>query len=448
MGRFGVPAIHCRAMLLVLSFALSTAYAGTPELVVVGVHVPGLLGTAPMDAATRLTDALDGTGKVDAVDPIAVSKRISGRESLILEAFALGPGRERLKEAHILYDRAQVDQAVPALDDAVSLLGQGLAYTADARDLGEALVLLGMADVGMGDEAAAKGAFRKAATLDVRRELDPVNFPPRVIEMYDAVRASVAKQSPATLTVTASMDATVYVDGRTIGPMPTGDVPLVPGEHYLLVRAKSGASKFETLTVTPGQRVTRDVLLEQRGIGVAAMDLSGRGRQVRELYKALGEHVNNAPVVLAGATTPGQVAVQLYSPASGNFSRALTGEAGDDPVSAICDLAPALVGYLNESGDIRADRVSPQVIPLDISQNDVLAALLYDPPKAPVAVATTAPAKGPPWWLWAGVGAVVVAGGGVTAAVLVASAADGGNSGDTGGNDDPDQGSVEFGPIP
>ena len=427
---------------------LSLAWAGTPELVVVGVHVPGLLGAGPMDAATRLTDALDGTGKVDAIDPIAVSKRISGREALILEAFALGPGRERLKEAHVLYDRAQVDQAVPALEDAVKLLGAGLAYTADARDLGEALVLLGMAQVGLGEEGAAKAAFRKAATLDVRRELDPVNYPPRVIEMYDSVRTSVATQTPGVLTVTASMEATVTVDGRLIGPVPTGDVLLVPGEHYLLVRAKSGAARFETLMVGAGQRIARDALLEQRGVGVPALDLGGRGRQVRELYRALGEHVNKAPVVLAGATTPGQVAVQLYSPASGNFSRALTGEAGDDAVSAICDLAPALVGYLNESGDIRVDRVSPQIIPLDISQNDVLAALLYDPPRAPITPSVTMnPSGAPPWWVWAGIGAVVVAGGGVGAAVVVANAGPGAAA-DDGGDEDPDRGTVEFGPIP
>ena len=47
--------------------------------------------------------------------------------------------------------------------------------------------------------------------------------------------------------------------------------------------------------------------------------------------------------------------------------------------------------------------------------------------------------KGPRWYVWAGAGALV-AGGGATAAVLVLT--------QTGDTVDPNQGAIEFGPIP
>jgi hypothetical protein len=195
--------------------------------------------------------------------------------------------------------------------------------------------------------------------------------------------------------------------------------------------------------------LSRDATLERRGVGAAAEGNAARSKQVKDLYKALGAHVGAGLVVLAGVTAPGQVAAQLYAPATGNFSKVLTGDDGGDPVAAICDLAPALVAYVNESGEIRADRVSPQVAPLDISTNDVLADLLYGNLEKPEPVASVAPPRprGPPWWAFAAIGGAVVAGGGVAAAVLLTpngSGGDDGNEPDT----ETDQGTIVFGPVP
>ena len=137
-----------------------------------------------------------------------------------------------------------------------------------------------------------------------------------------------------------------------------------------------------------------------------------------------------------------QVALQVYAPASGNFSKALVSEANNDPVGALLDLLPAAVGFLTESGDIKSDRVSPQILPLDISSNAVLTSMLLEPVKSgdgKVATART-DRKGAPWYLWAGLGALA-AGGGATAAILLTS--DEGDAGNAG-----DAGTITFGPIP
>lgn len=418
---------------LIASLLLHPALAAEPRVYVVGLHLPDSAGNAPAEAADALTHALDGTGKVDALAPTETSRVIAGREPLILDAYGLGPGQARLAEGKVLYDRAQPDQAIQTLEDAADQLSAGLAVSTDVRPLHEALMLLGVSYVGLGDEDAARVAFRRSAILDPSRELDAVNYSPSVVELFDDVRAGVTRDAPGRLTVKASMDAEVYVDGKDRGPVADAALTLVPGTHYVLVRAANGASHFETVVLKPGGSASIDAMLAERTLGIAESSNAGRARQTRDLYKAVGQYAPGGLVIFGGVTPNGQVALQLYSPASGNFSKILTADAGDDPVGAITDLVPALVGYIGESGDIRSDRVSGQVCALDVGTNDVLAGLLFDPPKA---TAPTADKRGPRWYVWAGLGAVVAGGGAATAVALT-----------SGGSDGP-AGTVSFGPIP
>lgn len=424
------------ALPLLLHLALHPAYAGaTPKAYVVGLHVPGLLGDASGDAAEALAKALDATGKVDALDPSETSRVIAGRETLILDGYALGPGQKRLQEGRVLYDRAEPDQAIPVLQDAVDQLANGLAVSTDVRSLHEALMLLGVCHVGLGDDASARAAFQRSAILDPSRELDAVNYPPSVVSLFNDVRTSVARASPARLTVRASTDAELFIDGHSRGPVADASIALVPGTHYVLVRSANGASHFEEVVADAGGTATVDALLSERSVGPAAESVPSRSRQTRDLYTAVGTYATGGLVVFGGMLPSGQVALQLYSPTSGNFSKMLTGDAGEDPVGAIVDLAPALAAYISDNGDVRSDRVSAQVAALDVSENDVLAGLLYDPPDNTGSVVVER--SGPKWYVWAGLGAVVAGGGAaVTAAAL------------GGGATEPGGGTVTFGPIP
>lgn len=428
--------------MIVLALLAQAARAAGPELLVVGVHAPGLVGEPAEAAGRRLGEALDDTGKVDGISPDEVRTRIAGREALVLDTFALGPGRDQLREGRVLYDRAQPDQAIPVLEEAASQLAAGLASTSDARDLHEALTLLGLAHAGLGNEAAARAAFRRSVALDPARQLDPVNYPPQIVSLHEAVRTTATAEPPGLLIVSAPAGARVWVDGREAPGVAT-QLKLVPGEHHVLVRAADGASAFSMLPLAAGERRVVEPDLSPRALGRPAADASGRSRQTRELYRAIGQYTDRDPVLLAGVLGSGQVAVQIYAPASGNFSRALTAEAGDDAVAALVDLLPAAVAFLGENGDIRSDRVSPQVVGLDVSQNDVLAEMLFEPrPVAPGGAGgaggvSPVARKGPPWYLWAGLGAVVAGGGVATAVILTQPGAGPGDSG-----------TITFGPIP
>ncbi len=424
-------------LLLIAGLSASALAADGAELLVVGVHVPGLKPADSAAAADKMAAALDATGKADALPPIEVSRRIAGRETLILDTYALGVGRDRLRKGRVLYEGAQPDQAIPELDEAVKLLTAGLSVSTDARDVHEALMVLGMSYVGMGNEEAARRTFRRSAVLDPTRELNEVSYPPDVVALFNEARTEAQAEEPAEISVTASRDAQVWIDGRNIGKTPQVYVKLPPGEHYVLVRDDLGNSVFETFTASSGDARKLDATLDERSLGDAAAEPAARSRQTRDLYRAVGQYVGTTAVVVAGSTGTGQVAVQLYSPASGSFSRALTGEAGDDPVAALVDLVPTLASYLSDTGDIRADRVGSQILSLDVGSNDVLSGLLLDPPDPEKLVVEVQ--KGPRWYVWAGAGALV-AGGGVTAAALILN--------QPGAAVDPNQGTIEFGPIP
>ena len=431
-------------MLLSLCLA-SLAWAGEkPEVLVVGVHLSDVGGDAATEAAKRLGEALGEKGTVKVLGPSEVSEVIRGRENLIVETFALGPGRERLREAQLFYDRAQVEDALPVAEDAVASLQRGMAVSTTIRDLLDAHVLLGMTRNALGDGKGAATSFRAAATLDVARELDPVNYPPQIIELYNAARADVAKKTPAKVSVQTSVGATIFVDGVDRGTAPMRQLGLVPGEHYVLVRAAGGAARFEAILVGPGDDRVIDAALETQALGQADDNGPGRSSQVRDLYRALGDYDDKRVVLIAGELLSDLVGIQLYSPISGNFSRALTADPGDDPIGALVDLVPTVGGYVTESGDIRADRVGAQVLSLDIGSNTVLANLLFDPPppKERAGTVTTVVKSTVPWWIWAGTG-VALAGAGATVAVVLS-----GSQEPEPDPADPDQGSIVFGPIP
>ena len=122
----------------------------------------------------------------------------------------------------------------------------------------------------------------------------------------------------------------------------------------------------------------------------------------------------------------------------GNFSKAVTAQGYGDPVGSLLDLVPVLAGYVSEQGTLRADRVSPRVIGLDVSANPLLASMLLDP--EPIVETVTVTRK-TPWFVWAGV-ASLAAGGAGTAAYLLTR---GSNPGD-----DPQTvtGVIVVGPMP
>jgi len=387
---------------------------GLPQVAVVGVHVAQLDADRGARLSQELVDALELSGRLDGLAPDEVAVRLRGREDLVVEGMAMRAGVDLLRSGRLLYERAQPDQAIPELQRATRALGHGALITGQTRDLIEAWLLLGLAEFGMGNLDSAHAAWRQVAILAPNRELDPLNYPPKVIDQFNTVRDEVGGQLQATLQVsTGDRDAEVFVDGRSVGTSPVSIEGLAPGQHFVYAIDEQGHRAGRRVPLEPGAGVSVEFGMDAYQLGIASSKTAGKARQTRELYEALGQHVQTDLILLAGLSGEGFVSVQLYSPRSGNFSKTITAEALDEPVQAILDLVPAVAGYATESGDIRTDRVALEVPALDVTSNAVLTRILLErgvepAPPPPVAPATSG--GGNAKWIAVG-GAALVAGG-------------------------------------
>lgn len=427
---------YCTGVVLTLLLSGDALAARRAEVAVVGVHVDSVDDASAVEVSSRLSEALEATGRIDAVSPGKVRGRISGREALVVEGIFLGPGRANLAEGRVLYERADFETAIPVLQSAADELSDGMAGATDSKDLIDALLLLGLAHASVGDTGQAREIFRRVVTLEPSRQLDSVNYPPKFVAMFDAVRDEVRGQAPAALVVQSNdVEAQVYIDGRDVGKAPVTVSDLPPGAHTVLVTGKGGKRAFTREELASGERkVFQAGNLDTRSLGEPGESASERSRQTRQLYTSLGAHAATGLIVLGGQVSNDQVALQLYEPRTGNFSQALSAPAGSDPITAMVDLVPSAATWLTDDGTLRADRVSTSVVSLNVDTNALLSSILLDPEPIVEVVTVT---KGLPWYAWAGI-ATVAAGGAATAAVLLVA------------EDpiDPNQGTIIVGPIP
>jgi len=89
-----------------------------------------------------------------------------------------------------LVEDGDYDGAILTLDNAARRLA---AEPAKVRELSQAYLYLGIAYLGKGHEAAAKAKFREAVSHIRDLSLSPDKFSPRVIDLFEAAKAEVAR---------------------------------------------------------------------------------------------------------------------------------------------------------------------------------------------------------------------------------------------------------------
>ena len=371
--------------------------ARRPEVAVIGVHVPGQDVPTSELSGNTLGASLEDSTKVEVLELPELRRRLAGREALVLEAAFLGPGRARLEEGRVLYERADFEAAADVLATAVPALEDGSLGTTDIKDLRDALLLLGLARFGLGEPDAAAEPWSRLVELDPNRELDPVNFPPKVVQGYEQVRATVLARPKGTLVIDAPDGATVHVDGLKTEER---SLKVSPGAHFVVVRAEGIGQQADRVMVDAGARA---IWTADRQTTLAG----GNPGQSELLYRALGEHLDVDFVLLAGVYGDNQAGLQLYEPRTGSFSKVVAIDADTDPVSTLTDGIPMLANFVSDAGTLRPDRVARQVLAVDLSTNAMLTDLLLDP--EPLGEVREV-ARKTPWYLWAGVAAVAAGG--------------------------------------
>lgn len=390
------------------------AAARDAEVAVVSAHLSRLGDDEAQALAADIAVTVGGLSNMTPVSPGELRGRISGREALIVEGIFLGPGRRALEEGRVLYERGEFESAIPVLESAAAALRDGLAGAGESKDLIDTLLLLGLANSAIGEDDAAAEVFEQVVVLEPQRQLDRFNYPPKIVDRFNAIRDAALSGPRGTLTVVSPDGAALFVDGR---PVPRTDrstrVPdLFPGSHYVLIQAEQGRRYFEVIELSGDGTVRAD--LETRAIAPTAEGSEGRVKQTEQLYRSLGDYAETDLILLAGETQPGTVGVQLYEPRTGNFSRLEEEPYGSgDPQAALEKGIRRLDAYVGD-GTLKVEFLQLGAAPLDINANPLLLSLLLDPEP----IVETVVERRTPWYVWAGAGTLAV-GGAAGAAVLL-----------------------------
>jgi hypothetical protein len=98
-----------------------------------------------------------------------------------------------LQKGIALVDDGDYDGAILTLDNAARRLAQD---KSKANDLSQAYLYLGIAYIGKGHEAAARAKFREAIAQIKDLSLSPDKFPPKVIDIFEAVKEEESRRTP------------------------------------------------------------------------------------------------------------------------------------------------------------------------------------------------------------------------------------------------------------
>ena len=99
-----------------------------------------------------------------------------------------------LQKGIALVDDGDYDGAILILDNAARRLALDKSR---ANELSQAYLYLGIAYIGKGHEAAARSKFREAIAQIKDLTLSPEKFPPRVIDIFEAVKEEESRRAPA-----------------------------------------------------------------------------------------------------------------------------------------------------------------------------------------------------------------------------------------------------------
>jgi hypothetical protein len=404
---------------------LSVALAANPTIAIVGIHQPGTDVTAEDAAVAKMVSAIESGGRFDALDKVEFATSIRGREDIILEDAFVGPGRRPLENGRLLYEGANPQEALPALQEAIENLSASMATAKSAKDLWEAYVYLGVVSAALDDTAGEKAAFAAAVALAPARNPSTAKFPPDVIETFEGVRKGVLGK-PGVLTVTADQPgARIFLNGEEVGVAPVVLQKVYAGTSHVTARGEHGATAYQAVKLDPGGAATVQLALAAPTLGTGGESKNARSRRAGALYRAIGERSNASLVLLAG-TFEDRLYLQLYSAAADGFSTPLsvpfTDDAADEAVAAV----PTLLEMINADGSLAVQDQAAAAVPLDVGANPLLASMLLNPEKP--AIVDLPPGGGGRGgsgkWIALGVGVGALAAGGTAAAILLSGSAE------------------------
>ncbi len=374
-----------RLLLPVLLLAmLLPGAAGAVSVSVVGVHGNGEQSREELFAMAQDMVAGFKTAGLQVVHGDDLRNRLFGQREQLVEHVFLDPVQSAFDEGRILYEKAQPDQAVAALTRAEGALDGVEQFVRDPRLSVDVQLYLGLAHLSLGNEDDARLAFSEVVRMDPNRVLDTLEYPPKIVELFEQVRAEVLRLAGAKLSIDsgAHAGARVYVDGRLVGTTPTGVGPLPPGLHTVLVDGGAAGRWFASYTLAPGEEVAIEAELTTPSLGTGAGEEAQEARSplTRRLYRELAVAAGTDLVAVAAFDPAGDFTVALYSGRSSTFSVSASASLSATPGARsafIRQLVERVARYADGSGAIKDERVSPEAVTLVLGGNTVLNEYLF-----------------------------------------------------------------------
>jgi hypothetical protein len=175
---------------------------------------------------------------------------------------AADPTAPLVEKGRAAYDNLELDRAVKLLERAMAAAERNPAAPIDPAAYRRGLTYLGASRVLTGDMAGGRRAFRRLVAFDPEAALDPMVFPPSLVETYEAVAAKVRRLESGSLRVDSRpAGARVWVDGRERGHSPLRVEGLLGGPHRVRLALRGHRATGRMVQVQPGQQAAVDLQL-------------------------------------------------------------------------------------------------------------------------------------------------------------------------------------------
>ena len=377
------------AGVLCARFSVGTARAeDAPTIAVIGVHGDGTLSSEEMERISDDVVAGFIESRFEAIYGDELALRLERSRETLPEKVFLAPVRDAVNEGQRLYRKAQPDKAVEVLQAAAVMLEQRKSLLRSPQLAVDLYLNLGLSQLSKGDRSQAERSFAEVVRIDPNRVLDSVNYSPKLMAAFDAVRDRMLAAPSGSIFVSLpgiGVEARVYVDGRLVGTTPITASRLPAGRHLVVVDGGELGQSVIDVDLAAGEQKDLEVLLSPGSLAVEdELFTPAKSKLSATLYREIGQASGVDLIAVAAFGPEGDFHLALYSPRAGAFS---------EPISATLQAAPGartafvrqlvqrISRYADDRGNIRSERLARQGLSMRVGDNPMLDALLWPRPQ-------------------------------------------------------------------
>ncbi|MFH1810318.1 MAG: PEGA domain-containing protein [Pseudomonadota bacterium] len=199
-----------------------------------------------------------------------------------------------LNTAEKFMKKYRFDQAIGQYQKALETFDAAAPALEEVDAVADAYIKLGVAAFRRSKEDLAEQALAQAVVLDPERTLDPREYPPLLLRVYDDIFRKTLSKPRGTIAIEATVSgAEVFYNGKSVGATPIKLNGVPPGRHFVRV-VKEGAGVWgQRIEVKSGETV--EIKAE---LGGGAKVATG-GNGLTAVAAAIG--ANRVDVVVADA---------------------------------------------------------------------------------------------------------------------------------------------------